>query len=119
MAAETRSTVFLTLIIFAGEPDFIKRRHVGIDCEFQNIDRREFYHIQGTPTEFAIENRSQYNPYNSANFAKSVKENCQILAGSVLETLRDQGYLGGGEIAAAIDGIAGAIAEATEEDQAE
>ena len=47
------------------------------------------------------------------------EENCQIWAGRVLETLSDQGYLAAGDVAAAIDGMAEAVAEATEEDQAE
>ncbi|OBT47183.1 hypothetical protein VE00_03456 [Pseudogymnoascus sp. WSF 3629] len=132
MAAETRSSVYLTLIIFRGEPDWIKRRHVGFDL----------------PTKFAIDLRPNYDPFDSSRFAKSVavgylnahvtklelqnliynnaqpdnlswEENCQIWAGRVLEILRDQGYLGSAEVAAAIDGMAGAVAEATEEDQAE
>lgn len=147
MATEIADNIYLSIIVFTGVPhDFMKYRHVGIQCLLSEQQWVTFFHVEGAPQRFLIQELPNYDGTQSQRFAKQVnvgylqvpmtlsqlrelmfsmepdnssaEYNCQNWVGMALEKLVSSNYLTQQEVSDAIDDMAAAILEATQEDQA-
>lgn len=109
-------------MVFTGQPvDYMKFRHVGIECYFVSQACRTFFHSKGRETtRYTVEERPHYDGATSLRFARSVVvgqlqtqmtraevqtlmfgidpdnidgERCQVWVGRVLTTLVERGLL--------------------------